>query len=96
MAEETKRNWTKVVSQRLDAVDYDPMSRTLYVRFPADKNGEHSVYAYANYEPAKYQELVNAPSLGKYFNANIINHETEYPYKKIGKEKAEPEEPTAA
>ena len=91
-----KRTWTKVNSSRLDSVDYNPLDRTLFVRFPADKQGNHSVYLYANVEPQKFNDLVNAPSVGKFFNAEIVAKKTDHPYKRLDSEPSQPEEPVTA
>lgn len=97
-----ERNWTKVDSSRLDSVDFDPMSRTLYVRFPADKNGNMAVYGYANVTPEKYRDLVTAKddprwnhSIGRFFNNEIAGKKNDHPYSRLDSER-KPEEPTAA
>ena len=93
---EGKRNWTPVKSSRLVAVELDPMSRTMYAKFPADRNGNEAIYAYANVTVEQYNGIVNAPSIGRAFNQEIVAKKEEHPYTRIGSEKAEPEEPTAA
>ena len=79
------RNWTPVTSSRLQAIDYDPATQTLYIKFLPNKGGESSVYAYSNVTPEQARELNAAKSKGKWFS-QIKNAPTKYPYKKIGVE----------
>jgi hypothetical protein len=69
----------------------------MYAKFPKDRNGEEAVYAYANVTVDQFNGIVNAPSVGRAFNAEIVAKKAEHPYTRIGSEKSpEPEEPTAA
>lgn len=65
----------EVDSSDLLAVGYDADSSTLIVRF---KRGNE--YEYRDVEPNIYNELLNAASVGKYFNQYIKNN---YSYSKI-------------
>ena len=87
------RNWTAVTSHRISAIDYDATTKTLYIRFNPNRDGEMGVYSYANVSPAMYAELQAAPSKGKWFS-QIKDNAIAYPFHKIGVEG--PEEPTAA
>lgn len=56
-----------VNSSNLVSVGYDPASETLEVEF---KSG---VYQYYNLPQFMYDQLMQAPSIGIFFNANIKN-----------------------
>ena len=56
-----------VASSNLISIGYDPASETLEVEF---KGG---VYQYYNVPQFMYDQLMQAPSLGIFFNANIKN-----------------------
>lgn len=58
--------WILVSSSDLQRVGYDAASKTLYIRFHSG-----GVYSYASVPPAVYNDLLAAPSKGKYFHANI-------------------------
>lgn len=64
-----------VVSSNVSAVGYDGKSKKLRVEF---LNG--MVYDYDNVPEAEYQDLLNAGSVGKQFNAAIRNN---YSYTQI-------------
>jgi hypothetical protein len=64
-----------VESNYLRSVGYDSSSQVLEIEF---QRGE--VYQYIDVPPAVYTDLMNAPSHGKYFNANI---KEVYPYRKL-------------
>jgi hypothetical protein len=55
-----------VTSSNLKSVGYDPAKRVLEIEF---QNGR--VYRYHNVPAEEYDELMKAPSLGRYFIANI-------------------------
>jgi hypothetical protein len=57
-----------VSSSNLVSVGYDSASETLEVEF---KNGH--VYQYYNLPRFMYEQLMQAPSLGSFFNMNIRN-----------------------
>lgn len=65
-----------VSSSDLASVSYDAASSTLYVRF--HKGG---TYSYSNVPESVYHALMNAPSKGQYFRANIRKS---YAYRRIG------------
>jgi len=58
--------WEKVESSNLSRVQYDPENQQLVVEFKSKK-----VYEYENVSEEEHYDLVNAPSVGKYFNENI-------------------------
>lgn len=58
------RNYTSVSSSNIEGVDHD--GTDLYVKF---LNGTE--YKYSSVPAHVYQELLNAPSVGKYLNGNI-------------------------
>lgn len=64
-----------VTSSNLAEVGYDPELETLEVQF---KHG--GVYQYFNVPAFMHQRLMNADSLGRFFNAEIRNH---YPEAKL-------------
>jgi hypothetical protein len=55
-----------VTSSNLKSVGYDRARRVLEIEF---QNGR--VYRYHDVPPEEYEELLKAPSLGRYFNDNI-------------------------
>lgn len=55
-----------VSSSNLKSVGYDRDRRVLEIEF---QNGR--VYRYHDVPPEEYEELMKAPSLGRYFIANI-------------------------
>ena len=63
-----------VQSSNLEAVGYDPATRTLRVKF---KTG---TYEYTGVPANVYNALVNASSVGTYLSANIKG---KYPYAKV-------------
>jgi hypothetical protein len=65
-----------VESSNLRSVGYDEESRILEIELHSG-----AVYQYYDVPPEVYQELLRAPSLGKYFHANIRNV---YQYKRVG------------
>ena len=64
-----------VVSSQLAAAGYDPEKKQLRIEF---NNG--SVYEYSQVEPDIYEQLVNAPSVGQFFNANV---KWNFPYVRV-------------
>jgi hypothetical protein len=57
-----------VNSTNLASVGYDPTSETLEVEFT---NG--SIYQYYNVPQIIFDQLMQAPSVGVFFNANVRN-----------------------
>jgi len=64
-----------VRSSNLAAVGYDPESRILEIEFP-----DSGVYQYFDVPQSVYDDLMSAPSHGKFFHAHIRN---KYRYAKI-------------
>lgn len=58
-----------VSSSNLASVGYDPSSETLEVEFV----NTGKVYEYYNVPPFEFDRLLEASSIGQYFNANIRN-----------------------
>lgn len=58
-----------VSSSNLASVGYDPSSETLEVEFVTTGK----VYEYYNVPQFEFDRLLEAPSVGQYFNANIRN-----------------------
>ena len=65
-------NRQPVTSSNLKSVGYDRANRILEIEF---QNGR--VYRYHGVPPEEYEELLRAPSLGRYFISNIRD---EYDY----------------
>lgn len=65
-----------VSSSNLESVGYDSSTQTMKIRF---LNG--SEYVFLNIPPLEFESLIQASSIGSYFNRNIRNS---YPYEKIG------------
>lgn len=66
---------TVVGSSNLDRIGYDLERQVLYVMF---QNGAY--YAYQGVPDSIYTDLMNANSMGRYFNRHIRNH---YPYERL-------------
>lgn len=64
-----------VQSSTLASVGYDPESQVLEIEF---KSG--SVYEYFEVPMSVHRALLNAPSLGKFFNQHILDF---YPFQQI-------------
>ena len=59
-------NMQSVDSSQIGQVGYDPQSLTLRIKYNSG-----GVYDYAGVPQAKYDALMNAESLGKYFHGEI-------------------------
>jgi hypothetical protein len=57
-----------VSSSNLVSVGYEPASETLEIEF---KNGH--IYQYYNVPQIMFDQLIQAPSVGTFFNANVRN-----------------------
>jgi hypothetical protein len=55
-----------VDSSNLSAVGYDSTTKIMHIRFNSGR-----LYAYYNVPESIYRELMNAESLGRYFNSLI-------------------------
>lgn len=65
-------NRQEVKSTNLVSIGYDEQTETLEIEFKGNR-----IYRYQNVSKEEYNNLVNAESIGKYFNTNIKN---EYMY----------------
>lgn len=70
--------WTTVDSSNLNAVKYDPSSKTLYIKF--GQPIVNSMYEYYDVPEKVYKELMSAESKGSYCYHNISYS---YNYKRI-------------
>lgn len=61
-------NMQPVSSSNIASVGYDAEEQTLAVEFHSG-----STYQYSNVPEAEFDRLLNAGSVGSYFNANIKN-----------------------
>lgn len=64
--------WQSVDSSNIEAVAYDAEEKQIFVRF---KDGAEWVYD--NCEQKLFDSFLNAPSIGKFFHANIKTHSAE-------------------
>jgi hypothetical protein len=64
-----------VTSSDLKSVGYDHQSKTLEVEFHSG-----GIYEYDGVSASVHSELINAPSVGRYFRAHI---RTTYPYRRL-------------
>lgn len=55
-----------VKSSNIKAVGYDPVNHALRIQFNSD-----AVHEYESVTPDKHTALMNAPSIGSHFHANI-------------------------
>ena len=66
----------RVESSSIDAVGYDSMTQRLIVRFL----GSGNTYVYLGVNAATFDELLAAPSKGRYLNAHIKGA---FPYRRL-------------
>lgn len=59
-------NWQGVTSSAIAAIDYHKEEKVLFVLFKAG-----SIHAYHDVSEYKYKSLLNAESVGAYFNKSI-------------------------
>ena len=76
-------NWTTVESSQISEIGYDNATNTLSVRFKAGKRSSASEYHYENVGLKMFGELINADSVGSYFENFIKSHPDVYPYRKV-------------
>jgi hypothetical protein len=57
-----------VSSSNIESIGYDVSSETLEVEFKTQ-----SIYQYSNVPQFMHEQLMQAPSVGAFFNANIKN-----------------------
>lgn len=62
---------TPVNSSQIAKVGYDELHADLYVEFQPKKDGTSSTYVYRSVPKQMHRDLMDAPSLGVFFNANI-------------------------
>jgi len=71
-------NWIKVKSSNIARVAYDEKDKELYVMFHSEYNDKLPVrkYSYLNVSKKTFNNLLNAESVGSYFNTKIKpNHD---------------------
>ena len=66
----------RVVSESLASAGYNPETRVLEAEFTSG-----TVYRYWNVPPREYENLMTAPSKGRYFNQHIRDR---YEYEVVG------------
>lgn len=59
-------NWIGVQSSAIAAIDYHKEEKVLFVLFKAG-----SIHAYHDVSEYKFKQLLDAPSVGSYFNQSI-------------------------
>lgn len=74
-------------SSRIHAHGYCQKTNTLALQFKAKGGDPGSIYHYDGFEPAAYEDLKNAESIGKFFGArvNVRNEDgsLRYPFRKL-------------
>jgi hypothetical protein len=60
-----------VESSHIKSVGYNKAKSTLEVEFKTSKGKTNAIWEYAPVTPDQHLEMVEAESVGKYFNANI-------------------------
>jgi hypothetical protein len=78
--ENSGMDWQPLESKLLASSAYDTGKRTLYLRF---RSGD--VYRYFEFPEARFQDLLNAESQGRYFLSHIRNH---FRYERLAKLRA--------
>jgi hypothetical protein len=64
--------WDEVDSSNIKKIAYHEDSKRILVEFKDD-----GIYAYDDCDNPLYERFKNAPSVGKFFHANIKNHTSE-------------------
>ena len=64
--ERTMPKWERIDSSCVDSVAYESKTRELKVKFPSGV-----VYLYEGVEPKTYQNFIDSPSKGRFFNSVI-------------------------
>lgn len=77
-------NYQPVESSQIEAVGYEPDSKTLGVKFLAKGKWPASEYHYANVPPQIHRAMMAAASVGSFFTAEIKSRADLYPYTKQG------------
>lgn len=85
MPKKTARDYKKIIKQAVAVdssaatdIEYDARKQILTVKFT---NGR--TYEYANITPELHDQIIHAPSIGSFFNRNIVNKPTAYPFKEL-------------
>lgn len=74
-----------VESSQIAAVGYDGATNVLVVEFRSKEPTEpNTLYAYQNVSRELYADLKTAPSVGKFFHAEIKKHPDLFPFMKVG------------
>lgn len=68
----------KVTSSQIAAIGYDVGGKKLRIEFV-----KGTVYEYENVPKEKFDELIEAESVGKVFSAEIKKHPELYPFKQV-------------
>lgn len=73
-----------VKSSLIEAVGYDPHTRTLRVKLNDTDRGTHGpTYEYSNVSPQDHAALITAKSIGRHFNKEITAHPDRFPHKQL-------------
>jgi len=67
------------VTTAFHAVGYDPATEELMVVFVATSQ----TFRYSRVTPRQWADMLNAPSVGKWFQANIVAKRAEHPFTKL-------------
>lgn len=79
-----------VYSSQIASIGYDLESQSLDVELKGFKPGQPTtVYRYSNITPKMHSDLVNAESIGRFFNAEIKKYPGSFPFRKLTKKEAE-------
>ena len=63
--------WIPVESGKVEAVQYEPATKTLLVKFKHNKEAG-TYYTYSEVPQEKYTQFLNSESKGKFFNSEIM------------------------
>ena len=63
----------EVESSNIKFISYNDKTKILLIAFKGGK-----IYAYPHIEPQKYQELLQADSVGKWVNSNLVKPQLEF------------------
>lgn len=61
-----KPQWQAVVSSNIESIAYEYEEENLLIKFHSGR-----IYRYLEVDPEIFQQMQQAPSIGKYFAANI-------------------------
>ena len=83
-AKKTAKDYKKIIKQSVAVdstaatdVDYDVKTKVMTVKYSQGR-----VYEYSNVSPELYEQVIHAPSIGRFLNKNVVGNPA-YPFKEL-------------